>query len=220
MSEYFLHFPEVFLFRNCRSYPVLTLAVLPVPQSSLMKFAESLQEMINYHTVHCSHCRRVKPYVFFSSVFSSPYTAGGRWSSAGLTLCSRSLTVTRFLLLLGKAAAGRERGNGSVFLNGRRLEEGKWQNICRNVTVTLRKSIILCSWLCLLKLIGGFHKLEARFMVMWWGEKICTEVVFLFVWETNTRFLRWDRGSISPGLDPSQSRGKMWLSLLILSEAG
>lgn len=64
MSEYFLHFPEVFLFRNCCSYPVLTLAVLPVPQSSLMKFAESLQEMINYHTVHCSHCRRVKPDVF------------------------------------------------------------------------------------------------------------------------------------------------------------
>lgn len=54
---------------------------------------------------------------FLLSVFSSPFTAGGggRQSSARLTLRSSSLTVTRLLLLLGKAAAGRERGNGSVF---------------------------------------------------------------------------------------------------------
>lgn len=55
--------------------------------------------------------------VFFcpSSLPPLQLVGRGRQSSAGLTLRSSSLTVTRLLLLLGKAAAGRERGNGSVF---------------------------------------------------------------------------------------------------------
>lgn len=85
-----------------------------------MKFAESLQEMINYHTVRC---HRVKPDVFSFVRLLFPLKSwgvgegggeGGRQSSAGLMLRSSSLTVTRLLLLLGKAATGRERGNGSV----------------------------------------------------------------------------------------------------------
>lgn len=77
----------------CEEYMVTFFLCLSLfsPQSSLTKFAESLQEMINYHTV-CYHCH-VKPdalsYVFFPLCF----TAGWWQNSAGLTVRNSSLTV-------------------------------------------------------------------------------------------------------------------------------
>lgn len=78
-------------------------AVLFSPQSSLTKFAESLQEMINYHTV-CYH-HHVKPDILsFVCLFSPLYS----WVMTKLSWADgleQLFNCQSFYLLLGWTAA-------------------------------------------------------------------------------------------------------------------
>lgn len=140
--------------------------------------------------------------VFFASVFSSPFTAVGRRGSAGLTLCSSSSTVTGLLLLLGKAAAGRERGNGSVFrwpsAGGGKMSEHLQK--CHGGFE--RDDHALTAFLVLLSETNGrFPEASSTF----YGE-ICTLIVVDFLWRScDLIFLRWNRGSVGPHLERSHS---------------
>lgn len=104
--------------------------------------------------------------VFFSSVFSLQLgedKARPDWRCAAALQLSRGFYC--FWERLQKAA-GEEM---APFADDRRQEEKRWQNVCRNVTATLRKTITL--WLrscfCFLEQIGGSENLHTCLMGKW-----------------------------------------------------
>lgn len=169
----------------------LTLAWLLSPQSSLMKFAESLQEMINYHTVRCSHWRRVKPDVISCRPSSlpplQPEGGGGARLGAGLTLCSSSSAVMRPWLLLGKRLQQAAREEMALCFRWPSAGGGKMAEHLQKCHSDFGKDdYALSSWFCFLKQLAGFREASSTC----YGE-ICFLIVIKCLWRScDLLFLR------------------------------
>lgn len=141
------------------------------PQSSLMKFAESLQEMINYHTVRCCRRRRVKPDALFLRPSSLPPLQPGDdksrpdWHSAAALLLSRGFYC--FWERLQRAA----REEMAPCFRWPWSGGGKMTERLQKCHGDFEKdNHTLSSWFCFFRQMDGFQNLHTRFMgksVLW-----------------------------------------------------
>lgn len=140
-------------------------ALLFSPQSSLTKFAESLQEMINYHTV-CYRCH-VKPDILSFFCLPPPRYSWVMTKLSWADGLEQLLNCQTFYLLLGRTAADHKREEMGLWEDGLWLDKGKqcirsilWR-ISNNVRVPLTKpfNLQLCSrgYSEVVAIISGFQ---------------------------------------------------------------